>query len=99
MRMRHSNEALCLRSESPIRLEEVGAQTTVLLHCRLNKTMRHHELSRSCVVTVDLIVLKVVLATQAVIEEYSEACYKTLEIKIKVYQRSTKLATNQKNKS
>ena len=99
MRMRHSNEARCLRSERLTRLEEVVAQTTALLHCRLNRSMRHHGLSRFCAVTVDLIVLKVVHVTQAVIVESSEACYKTLEVKIKVWQRSIKVAPNQKNKN
>ena len=65
-------------------MEEVGAQMMALLHCRLNKTMRHPELSRFCVVTVDLIVLKVVHVTQAVIAGSSEASYKTLIVKIKV---------------
>ena len=86
MRMRRSNEARCLRSERLTRLEEVVAQTMALLHCRLNRSMRHHELSRFCAVTVELIVLKVEHVTQAVIAESSEASYKTLEIKIKVWQ-------------
>ena len=99
MRMRHSNEARCLRWERLTRLEEVVAQTTALLHYRLNRSMRQHGLSRFCVATVDLIVLKVVHVTQAVIVECSEACYKTLEVKIMVWLRSIKLEQNQKNKN
>ena len=84
MRMRYSkHEARCPRSESSTRLEAVAAQTTTaLLHCRLNRTMRHHERSRLGVVTVDLTVLKVAHVTQAVSAESSEACYIILGVPI-----------------